>query len=203
MSASNLKQVVFCPDCGGVIGATGPTEFGHACKCFADAPKPKPAAPPADAVSLRDDLDDDVVAPSPREDTASTGEAAPSEQPKVEKLCVGCGKNVAGHRRVKDSRGYFCLDCARKESLAKKPQGAKCPKCGRIVKEESMGALDGERMCQRCLREARELARPGSKRFRKIDEKHFEKASKTQLYVLVAIALVLGVLMLMGWLNRG
>lgn len=194
--------MVYCPDCGGVVGAKTVTEAGHPCTCFADV-KPKARAAPEPSL---DDLGD--VAPSEGEvsndDTAATDSPAASTAPakqQAEKLCVLCGKNVAGHRRVKDSRGYLCLDCARTEQARNKPQGARCPKCGRIVKEESIAVHDGQRMCQRCLREARELARPGSKRFRKIDDQHFEKANKTQLIVLSAIAAVLLVIMLIGWLK--
>lgn len=188
--SSDVKDVVFCPDCGGVIGATRTDEFGHPCTCFA-APRKSPA--PAAPVEIE-------PSPTAPGGADAAGDEAADGQP--QKLCVLCGKNVAGHRRVKDSRGYLCLDCHRAEQARQKPQGAKCPRCGRVVKAESMGEHEGARMCQRCLREAREVRRPGSKRFRKIDDKHFQEKSKTQLFVLIGIAGVLAVIILLGWLTR-
>lgn len=189
--SSDVKDVVFCPDCGGVIGATQTDEFGHPCTCFVGARKPAttPVEPPAD------------IEPSPTDPGgADAGDEPGDGQP--QKLCVLCGKNVAGHRRVKDSRGYLCLDCHRTEQARQKPQGVKCPRCGRVVKAESVGEFDGARMCQRCLREAREVRRPGSKRFRKIDDRHFQEKSKTQLFVLIGIAGVLALIILISWLTR-
>jgi hypothetical protein len=182
-SSDAMGPVVHCPDCGGVVGATTTTDAGPPCRCFADLPaRPAPGG-------------DDA----PESENERTATDAPATV--VEKLCALCGKNVAGHRRLKDSRGYICLDCAKAEKAAGKIQGVKCPKCMRVVKEESLNELDGQRMCQRCLREARELRRPGSKRFRKIDHQHFEQQNKTQLYVLAGVALVLLIIMLIGWLR--
>lgn len=195
MSASKLQSVIHCPDCGGVVGATTTTEHGPPCTCYEARPAPKPE------VRLEDDAG--ISSSTHGADGSSSGTAATeSPAPATEKLCVLCGKNVAGHRRLKDSRGYICLDCARKEQAQQKIQGVKCPKCFRVVKEESLGTHDGRKMCQRCLREAREISRPGSKRFRKIDDKHFETANKTQLIVLSIVAGVLALLMLVGWLSR-
>jgi DNA-directed RNA polymerase subunit RPC12/RpoP len=209
-------SVITCPDCGGVVGAREVTEHGPPCRCFVDAPRRAPVAPlapvapPAPVVEPRLDADDragtgapttngTALAGTPGADTPDTD--ASDNSAATEKRCALCGKNVAGHRRLKDSRGYICLDCARAEAAQQKPQGIKCPKCFRVVKEESLGEFDGQKVCQRCLREARELARPGSKRFRKIDTKHHEEHKKTQLIVLSAVAGVLLILMLIGWLR--
>jgi len=158
------------------VGATEASEHGPPCRCFLNR---APAEPTREEV-----------------ESAASGSAAPAE-----KICVLCGKNVAGHRRLKDSRGYICLDCAKKEEAARKPQGVKCPKCGRVVKEDSIGMHDGQRMCQRCLRAAREVAKPGSKRFRKIDDTHFKQSHKTQLLIMVGIAIVLGLIILLNRLG--
>lgn len=187
--------MVFCPDCGGVIGATRADEFGHPCTCFADVKKPRGGGVTATPAPADDAADAADAAPSP----SSVDETAEGQP---QKLCVLCGKNVAGHRRVKDSRGYLCLDCHRSEQARQKPQGVKCPRCGRVVREESLGEHEGARMCQRCLREAREVRRPGSKKYRKIDDKHFQEKNKTQLFVLIGIAVVLALLMVIGWLSR-
>lgn len=185
-------EIVICPDCGGVVGATEASAQGLPCKCFDTAPKKEKVVIPKSILIAEEKLrgnEEDVAEPSPVE-------AAPGE-----KVCHQCGKVVSGHRRLKDSRGYICLDCAKKEHKEKKPQGVKCPKCFRVVKPETIATFKEERMCQRCLREAQDMARPGSKRFRKIDDKHFEQQSKTQLYVLIGVALVLGIIIVVSLLK--
>lgn len=189
--SSKVKDVVFCPDCGGVIGASEVTEFGHPCRCFADRPKAATVTPAGESASE----------PAGGAESAS-GEDGASDRAGTEKICVLCGKNVSGHRRVRDSRGYLCLDCHRTEVARQKPQGVKCPRCGRVVKPESLTEHDGQRVCHRCLRELRDLGKPGSKRYRKIDDRHFHEKNKTQLLILLGVAVVLGVLMLAGWLSR-
>ncbi|MGF1632493.1 MAG: hypothetical protein ACFCVE_01475 [Phycisphaerae bacterium] len=42
---------------------------------------------------------------------------------KPQKFCFACGKSVQGHRRVKDSRGYQCMDCYKAEKKAARPIG--------------------------------------------------------------------------------
>ncbi len=198
MSSPDI-DVIRCPDCGGVVGATSVTEHGHPCRCFADRPKPKLKPLPIDLApdptpGVVDSVIDSVI-------DSSTLSSPSDEARQTEKLCHACGKNVSGHRRLKDSRGYICLDCAKKEQKETKIKGVKCPKCFRVVKAQTISKLDGQRMCVRCLREARELTKPGSKRFRKIDDKHFEEHSKTQLYVLAGLAAVLAIVILVGWLR--
>ena len=148
--------------------------------------------------------EEDAIASRQKPDSSDTAQSeaiVPEAATQTEKRCVLCDKNVSGHRRLKDSRGYICLDCAKREQSEGKPKGVKCPKCFRVVKRESLGKFDGRLMCQRCLREAREVTKPGSKRFRKIDGKHFEEHSKTQLYVLGGVAVVLAIVILIGWLK--
>lgn len=203
-------DVILCPDCGGVVGATEITEAGPPCRCFADAPKPKPKpVAPIEPIAIESKPNEPapggvVNSVTTSDESDSNGVSEQEENgagSSTEKLCVVCGKNVSGHRRLKDSRGYICLDCAKKEQFEKKPQGVKCPKCFRVVKPETLGKFDGSLMCQRCLREAREVTKPGSKRFRKIDDKHFEEHSKTQLYVLVGVAVVLAIIIVVGLLR--
>jgi DNA-directed RNA polymerase subunit RPC12/RpoP len=230
MSTQNLEPIVHCPDCGGIVGATTTTEHGPPCRCFESKIISKPKRPmvetraPEAATDARASggqasarmsngaaqesaaevtLDDaESNSSSERTDDSDLTGATESPAQAVEKLCISCGKNVAGHRRVKDSRGYMCLNCAKAEEARNKVQGAECPKCHRIVKEDSIATLDGDRLCQRCLREARELRKPGSKRFRKIDGQHFEQAGKKQVITLAIIAGVLVVFMLIGWLMK-
>src|SRR5687768_9421373 len=81
-------DAVVCPDCGGVIG--GDDGGGRrACTC--------------------------VLAGASKHDTVRIEVPLPADVNEKRKVCLVCGKDVAGHRRVKDSRGYMCYQCARDE----------------------------------------------------------------------------------------
>src|SRR5581483_5890443 len=75
---------LICPDCGGIIGGVGRDSEGRGpCTCVNHDDPPR--ANGSDTVSI----------PSLK----GGYDAADGR----EKLCIVCGKNVAGHRRVKDS----------------------------------------------------------------------------------------------------
>jgi hypothetical protein len=116
---------MLCPDCGGVVGATETTSAGPPCSCFSSASK----------------LETAVDMPSP-------------EGPAQPKLCVLCGKDVAGHRRVKDSRGYVCYDCAKDEQRRGRDGRLRCRSCGRLVKAELLVKSEsGTKICVKCQAE--------------------------------------------------
>ncbi len=64
------------------------------------------------------------------------------------KTCCHCGRDVSGHTRFKDSRGYWCKDChkADKEALGE----AKCRSCGRTFPKEKLIDIDGKKYCATC-----------------------------------------------------
>src|SRR3954468_11681306 len=171
-----MATVIHCPDCGGVVGATETTDAGPPCRCFAnefDSPAsglgPRASGlgqvtnPIPDTRYPRPDLDigEDFDGATPAgAATSSSGEVNSGTQvmdspvaPK--KVCVRCGKDLAGHRRFKDSFGYWCKDCHRAdkaEKVAAEPQGVPCELCFRSVAEESLTSFDGKRLCSRCLK---------------------------------------------------
>ncbi len=83
-----------------------------------------------------------------------TTQAAPP--PPKEKVCCQCGKDLRGHRRFKDSLGYWCIDCHRQDKNLVAPQGAPCDGCGRIVEEEKLNEYGQLKICSRCLAERRQ-----------------------------------------------
>jgi len=167
-----MSTVIYCPDCGGVVGARETTDAGPPCTCFVED-KPGPG--------------DTDIADAPVEAAVKT--------------CVQCGKDLTGHKRLKDSHGYWCKDCHRADVAEKAPKGVPCPVCKRVVKEESFISVDGHKMCSRCARAKRELKKAGSKKYRQIDTAHFEKENKTTLWVLLGVIILLALFMLYGMLR--
>lgn len=163
---------MLCPDCGGVVGATETTSAGTPCSCFAGA--------------------------SSKEDTAIDlpGISAPP-QPKI---CALCGKDVSGHRRVKDSRGYVCYDCAKAEQLKERGGRVRCRSCGRLAKQETMVKTEsGSKICSRCNAEQIKARKQELRKLGIADARNRFEKSRLLIFVAIAI-LLLGVIML-SWLR--
>jgi hypothetical protein len=162
---------LMCPECGGVVGATETTEAGQPCSCFTNS------------------SDTAVDMPSP------AGVSAPSKP----KICVVCGKDVAGHRRLKDSRGYVCYSCAKEEQRQERGGRVRCRSCGRLVKEETLNDYEGTRMCNRCYSERIKLQKQEIKRagIVHVQTKH----ERTTLYRLLIVACILLIIAILNHFN--
>src|SRR5215510_2363012 len=86
MGGTSMVSEKICPDCGGVIGGER-TGADRPCRC--------PITMPATVSASMDTVDE-------REGETSG---------KKGKVCCQCGKSLEGHRRFKDSIGYWCKDC--------------------------------------------------------------------------------------------
>jgi hypothetical protein len=171
-----MPDEVICPDCGGVIGAA-PGADVKVCTCH--APDYHPDEKLARAVEVQ-------VA---REQAS---------MPTVEKLCRVCGKNLAGHRRLKDKHGYICPACAQDEKDAEAAGLVSCGECGRKLKPAGLLDYHGTMICKRCFTDHQELSKfkaPPPKL-----ELH-DQQEKKRLYILLAIAGVLGVIVLLSALG--
>lgn len=167
---------LFCPDCGGVVGATETTDAGAPCSCFTSGTSADTAV--------------DMLSPA----NEPSGSA---------KLCVICGKDVSGHRRLKDSRGYVCYSCAKKEQKEERGGRVRCRGCGRLVPEESLNDYDGMKICDKCHAERLRLQKQEIKRIG-ITGAH-ERHERGRLYIMLAIAgslLLIIVLSRMGLLPK-
>jgi hypothetical protein len=182
-----MSELVRCPDCGGIVGATEPTDEGAPCTCFT-------ASPQSQTPSLRYSEDSDSPHATPND---SFGTEVMNSPP-AEKVCCKCGKDLTGKKRLKDSLGYWCPDCHRADEKSKEVQGVKCEQCGRIVPGQSLTSSDGKKICSRCLREDRALRAPGSKRFRPIDDKNFKETDKKSLIILASILGILALIILIS-----
>jgi hypothetical protein len=169
-----MTRELICPECGGIVGGDGSN--GHApCRCF-----------PTD---------------SGKSDTATLEYLT---QPTVttttrEKTCRICGKDVNGHRRIKDSRGYTCYACAKAEEEAAENDGIEriaCAECGKKVRPAGIVEHDGIRICRSCHNHHREMARSKP---RVIDSKYHDEHERRRLKIMAAIAGVLILVLLIKW----
>jgi len=125
-----MLEEVICPDCGGVVGAQ-PGDERQACTCFQQRRTPV------------------YTPPEPVDD---------SPPPPVEKLCRLCGKNVAGHRRMKDSLGYLCLACAKADR--REDDGlVSCAECGKRLKPMGLVDYAGTKICRTCFNDHKEMSK--------------------------------------------
>jgi hypothetical protein len=157
-----------CPDCGGIIGAT-PGDGRNPCTCFGQSPSKH----------------DTVAIESPVKDLNAQ-----------QKVCITCGKDVTGHRRVKDSRGYMCYACAKQERAAEKAGTVPCAECGKRVKPAGLVLYGTIKICKTCFNDHKET---GKRAVRKIATRHYELHEKRTLIWLSVAFVILGCLVLYSW----
>ncbi|WP_428940925.1 hypothetical protein [Fontivita pretiosa] len=185
---------LICPDCGGIIGGdTNDPDGRGPCTCHLDLNAGFSKDPSADTVSL----------PSPPREQGAQRSSGSSGAADVrggndlagapQKICVICGKNVAGHRRLKDSRGYLCLDCAKAEKRQEREGKVPCAECGRYVKPGGIVEYNGLRICRKCHEDHKQLQK---KAVKKVATKHYEEHEKRNLLILLAIFVALGLIVL-------
>jgi DNA-directed RNA polymerase subunit RPC12/RpoP len=153
---------LMCPECGGVVGATETTEAGPPCRCF----------------TASNDASDTITDAPP-----------PVDEAPVVKVCRVCGKNLTGHKRVKDSQGYWCMDCVKEDEKKLHGGRIRCKVCGHLTKEENLLPYEGTKMCPRCRQERQDIKKQEIKRMG-------FKAARTraevqQIYGLAIIVLIL------------
>jgi DNA-directed RNA polymerase subunit RPC12/RpoP len=169
-------ELVRCPDCGGIVGATQPSDQGPPCTCFGQPGYRSTADDPASTQVM--------------------------ESPTRQKVCCMCGKDLKGKKRLKDSLGYWCPECHKEDQDKKNNKGVKCPRCKRIVPNEAaLTNVDGKRVCSRCVRENRQLREPGNKKYRAVSDKVYREHEKRNLLILLGVLIVLGILIAISWKN--
>ncbi|MGC4034062.1 MAG: hypothetical protein QM754_20465 [Tepidisphaeraceae bacterium] len=119
-----------------------------------------------------------------------------------EKRCRVCNKDLKGHRRLKDSRGYICVACDKAERRQDEVADAQdlnlipCPECGRKLKAEGITTVNGMVMCKTCAVDHKEL-----NKFKAPPPTlgRGKEAEKRRLYIMLGVG---GVLLLIILLNR-
>jgi hypothetical protein len=171
-----------CPDCGGIVGARETTDEGKPCTCFRDTPRYSSSASEGSTSGHSTEI---MAAPTP----------APAVT-EVKKICVSCGADVTHRQRARDSRGYFCADCAKAEKEATKPKGVKCGDCGRVVVETGLYDVGGVRVCTFC-RDDRNAAAQRGRKYGKVADSAYKKDAKMQIFTTAGIVGVLVLIILL------
>ena len=107
----------------------------------------------------------------------------------VEKVCRVCGKNLKGHRRYKDEKGYICVGCDRDERLRRIP----CAECGKPVPPEAMRPWGPISICTRCW--ADHESDPKMRIKRKVSSRPWEELERKT--VLITSAILGGILFIL------
>lgn len=163
-----MAQEIFCPNCGGLIFSSDPDAMQmQPCTCAA-APSSRGAAKGSTAVAAAKPAVETVA--DPRTSSVEAPKAAPEP-----KICIKCGKDVNGHRRLKDDDGnYWCLPCAKEEDRRKRqatePARSKCASCAEEVSVTNLLAIDGRFLCPRCVRAHREAQKKTEARIGRINQ---------------------------------
>ena len=168
---------IFCPDCGGLVGAD-PQDLRRRCSCDLSDVGGNVATAGRDSFGLKDSSSDTTL------DTTAT-----FEEP--DKVCCQCGVSVNGKKRAKNSRGYWCYDCFKAERAREKAGDAgkvNCPSCGRRVLPAALVNVNGTRVCSLCKSERiTPLARARSG----VESAAADTHEKRKLILLIASAVIL------------
>ena len=167
-------DAVVCPDCGGVIGGSSGGGGRRACTCVFAGTRAGDAIPS-------------------KHDTVRIEIPLPADVNEKKKLCIVCGKDVAGHRRIKDSRGYMCYQCAKDEMAAEKEGTVRCAECARRVKPAGLVEYGGIKICKKCFNDHKEVKR---KAVKKVATRHYELHEKKTLKILAVLFGILGLFVL-------
>lgn len=128
-------------------------------------------------------------------DSASSQQGTSSGSQSGTKVCRVCGKDLTGHRRVKDSLGYICVACVKAEAREEAKGTVPCPECGRRLKPSGLVPWRDKLICRSCLKDHEELNRfktppPSSHRH--------DEHQKKRLLVMLGIAAALGLIIILS-----
>ena len=176
--SANVFDELACPECGGQIAGEGGTGL-KPCRCFQQKPAPRrrPQVDEPDPV--------DMVPLAPTLGGAGT----------VGKPCRGCGKDLTGRTRMKDSRGYICKPCSDAEFAAEadaERDAMKCPECLRKLKPEAFVEYRGSLICKRCRADHMETDKL------KVGKVELKKHAEVERQQVKLYAIIAGVLLLIG-----
>ena len=130
-----------------------------------------------------------ITPPSPTDDTVDELPDGSEPSGGKRKTCCNCGKDLTGHRRFKDSVGYWCKDCHRTDKARHKANETKCADCGRLTPIPALQNYSGRRICFNCYKDA--LQRDKREHAKRVSQAEHSKHEKSHLIILCAIAALL------------
>jgi hypothetical protein len=169
-----MSTELICPDCGGIIGSDG-SDPGRACTCISNSTS-------ATVLGTEPDASGDTFVEK-------------TETPKA-KVCCQCGKDLSGHRRLRDSRGYWCYACHKLDKEANKPKGTACADCGRVVPDAALSDYEGQLICGTCRERQKQEAKE-RRRLSPVKTTAHDVAAKKNLYVMLGVVAVLLIIILL------
>lgn len=117
------------------------------------------------------------------------------------KRCCQCGKDLRGHRRFKDSVGYWCKDCHRVDKARTTVAEARCPDCGRMRPLDKLYQTeDGTQVCAACMKERKVSAEKYAVKAAIEDE--VKGAERRKLYILFGILGLLGIIVIWSQVSK-
>lgn len=140
--------------------------------------------------------------PSPRstDDTVDLPKVSDDDDGNNKKCCQ-CGKDLRGHRRFKDSVGYWCKDCHRVDKARNTMAEARCPDCGRMRPLDKLYTMpDGVQVCSACKKERQKEAEKYEIKAAVEAEEKWQQ--RKPLYIMFAVLIVLGVIVLVREIFR-
>jgi len=169
-----MSTELTCPDCGGVIGGDS-NDPGRACTCWSESAKVTGLA--SEATDSGDTVVDRVA-------------------PAATKVCCQCGKDLAGKKRLRDSRGYWCYACHKLDQEATRPQGKRCDECNRKVPETALSEIDGKQICGKCQLERKQAEKDRRRLSPVKTDAHDQLAKKRLLWILAVVVVLTAIIVL-------
>lgn len=148
----------------------------------------------ADTRPNRGRSDDDDEEEVPEETERWAPETLADTVVEVEKKCRVCGKDLRGHRRYKDERGYLCAGCEAEDRIRRVP----CAECGKAVTPEALRPWGPISICARCWADHQNDPRLRIKR--KVSTRKFEMVERQNLLIIAAVAVLLLLIILIAQL---
>ena len=121
--------------------------------------------------------------------------ASPSPKKKGAKLCRVCGKDLRGHRRIRDGDTYICPVCDKMEREGQIPDGVPCAECGKQISPTLLRRYGDILICPKCFRDHEEDPK---RKARRVSNTMFHLEDKRTVATLAAVAAVLLLLILLG-----
>jgi hypothetical protein len=134
-------------------------------------------------------------------DASSTSLDAASEATKDNrpKICRVCGKDLRGHRRIRDGHEYICPVCDKLERERQVPDGVPCAECSRLVSPTSLRRYGDIQICPKCFKDHEDDPK---RRLRKVDKRMFQLHEQRSTLTLAAVVVVTGIfIFLFLWLR--
>lgn len=114
-----------------------------------------------------------------------------------EKRCRACGKDLRGHRRIRDGKTYICPVCDQLEREGQMPEGLPCAECDRKIHPASLRKWGDIQLCPKCWEEHQQDPK---RKVRRVDKRMFKIEETRSIIALAAVAGLLLLLILIGWL---